>query len=151
MAHRRKANPAQQGFSLIELMIVIAIVGILSAIAVPAYSDYVRRGKIQEATSLLADARVKLEQRYMDERKYSGGGGTWACQGSAPTSRYFDFSCAAPTDHTYVITATGRANQGTGGMAYTINQRGDRGSTFTDLSGWNNSTTCWVLKKGESC
>jgi type IV pilus assembly protein PilE len=147
-----------QGFSLIELMIVIAIIGILSAIAIPAYSDYVRRGKIQEATGLLADARVKLEQRFLDERTYSGGAGSWNCQpvsadagNPGPKSRYFDFQCASASANVYTISAIGKASEGTGGMTYTLNQRNDRGSTFTGLSGWNNSTTCWVSKKGETC
>ena len=77
----------QRGFTLIELMIVIAVIAILAAIALPSYNDYIRRGKIAEGTSGLADLRVKMEQWYQDNRTYVGGPCT-------TTSRYFTFACS---------------------------------------------------------
>lgn len=137
------------GLTLIELLTVVAIIGILASIAVPSYTDYVRRGKIQEAVGGLSDARVKLEQFFLDNRTYAGGSGGWSCGGTAPSSRYFTFTCTGD-GATYLITATGITAQGTDGMTYTLNQANIKGSTFT-LDGWTNSTTCWVLKKGDSC
>ncbi len=148
-----KVQTGGNGFTLIELLIVIAIIGILSAIAVPAYGDYVRRGKIQEATAGLGDQRVKLEQYFLDNRTYTGGSGTWKCGTPAPNAanfRYFTFSCES-TASTYTVTATGKSAEGMGGFSYAVNESNVRSSTFTGLSGWNNSATCWVGKKGETC
>jgi type IV pilus assembly protein PilA len=55
---------AQQGFTLIELMIVVAIVGILAALALPAYQDYVVRSKVSEAMARLAEAKTSVAEYY---------------------------------------------------------------------------------------
>lgn len=70
-------NSNQRGFTLVELMIVVAIIGILAAIAMPNYSEYVKRGKISEATSQLTQLSSKLERYYSDQTppSYDSGGG----------------------------------------------------------------------------
>jgi len=138
--------PRQSGFTLIEIMVVVAIVAILAAVAVPMYTDYVQRGKITEATSGLSELRLRLEKYFADNRTYAGFTNT-----TISGARYFDFACPTLTATAFTCTATGRASAGMGGFAYSINQDNQRTSTFTGLSGWNNSTTCWVTKKGETC
>ena len=65
----------QQGFTIIELMIVVVVIAVLSAIALPSYTDYVTRSKFAEAYAHLADLRVKMEQYYLDNKRYSSNAG----------------------------------------------------------------------------
>jgi type IV pilus assembly protein PilE len=134
-----------RGFTLIELMIVVAIVAILAAVAFPMYTNYIQRGKITEATSSLSELRLRAERWFSDNRTYVGF--NQAIQGA----KYFTFACDPVTATAFTCTATGVANQAMGGFVYTINESNVRTSTFTSQPGWNNSTTCWVTKKGESC
>lgn len=134
------------GFTLLELMIVVATIAILSAIAVPAYTDYVMRGRIPDATSNLATKRVQMEQYFQDNRSYAGAP---ACADDNTSSRFFAFTCVA-NGAAYTLTATG-----TGAMAgfnYTINQANAKTSNIT-RSGWSNPATnnCWAIKKDGSC
>ena len=85
------------GFTLIEVMVVVAIVGILATVGYPAYTDYLRRGKIAEAVSTLAEARAKLEQYFLDNRTYVGADGatspaTRPC--STAGKKNFTYACA---------------------------------------------------------
>lgn len=133
-----------RGFTLIELMVVIAIVAILSAVALPAYSDYVRRGKIPEATAGLSQARIDLEQWYQDNRDYSGDGGPCASI-TGRNTKNFTFACSNLAANTYTVTATGTGDLAT--FSYTINQANARTSTTS----WGNGATCWITRKGDTC
>lgn len=67
-----------KGFTLIELMITIAILAILAAIAIPAYTGYVTTAKLQEASSSLTALRIAQEEYFMENNKYFSGGSTSA-------------------------------------------------------------------------
>jgi type IV pilus assembly protein PilE len=145
----------QRGFTLIELMIVVAVIGILGAIAIPAYRDYVTRGKLTDAHSVLSGTRVRMEQYYQDNKSYPAwcGGAASLPAFTAPAStRYFSFTCAAgaTAGQTYNLDAAGIASGGTSGFTFRINEQAAR-STVAVPTGWTSSTTCWVTKKNGTC
>lgn len=135
----------QNGFTLIEIMIVVVIVGILATIAFPAYTDYVIRGKIPDATSTLAAKRVQLEQFFQDNRTYVAAP---ACNADSTSSQYFDFSCSVQTATTYTLQAAGKASMA--GFTYTVDQSNAKATTAVP-TGWATNATCWVTKKGGAC
>lgn len=139
----------EPGFTLIELMITVAIVAILAAVALPAYTDYVIRGNIPEATAELSKRRVQAEQYFQDNRTYKDAGSFTnpACKADT-SSAIFDFSCTTQDKEQYVIEATGKGAMQ--GFSYTIDQNGSKSTTGVK-TGWTTNTTCWVLKKDGSC
>jgi type IV pilus assembly protein PilE len=140
---------AQKGFTMIELMIVVVIVGILAAVSIPAYSEYVIRGKIAEAASTLSDLRVRMEQYYQDNRTYLAvGGACGVAMPTAPAVKYFAFACAGANANSFVITATGGTTMT--GFTYTINQSNAKATTSVP-TGWVGSAGCWVTNKSGKC
>ncbi|HEY8354317.1 MAG TPA: type IV pilin protein [Methylophilaceae bacterium] len=144
-----RTSQGMSGFTLVELIIVVAIVGILSTVAFPAYQDYVARGKVTEAVSGLADLRVKLEQYFQDNRTYVGyvdGSCNRSSDGKpAVTAKSFSFTCETASD-SFKITATGISTAGMSGYSYDIDHNNERNSTVPGGSG-----PCWIMKKGGSC
>lgn len=147
---------AQRGFTLIELMIVVTIIAILASVVVPSYQDYVIKSKIPDVTSNLATMRVRMEQYFQDNIRYSTAVGGVTCGGTWPfTSDYFTYNCVA-TDNTYLITATGSGSKGNSmnGFSYTINQNNIKTSTIGTPApaGWHgNNGNCWITKAGGAC
>ena len=68
----RAVRKTQIGFTLIELMVVVGLVAILTAIAMPSYTDYIKRGQIVDGIVPLADMGGKMEQFFQDHRTYVG-------------------------------------------------------------------------------
>ena len=142
---------SNDGFTLIELLITVLIIGILTAIAIPAYRDYVIRGQLVAGTNQLSEERAQMEQFYQDNRTYVGGPcSTATTVGSASAS--FSVSCTgtgAPTASAYTITATGAGD--VNGFVYTIDQDGNQVTTGLPV-GWGTvPSTCWIMSKGGTC
>ena len=149
------AMQSHRGFTLIEVMIVVAIIGILAAIAIPNYSEYVTRGRIPEATSGLSDMRVRMEQYFQDYRAYPED---CVAPTVSPlpskniylaTATNFTFVCSNLGASTYIVTARGTGPMS--GFAYTVNQSNARTSTMSSPSTWTGNATCWATRKDGSC
>ena len=141
----------QSGFTLIEIFITVAIIAILSAIAIPQYQDYVTRGELPEAHAGLGAFRVQMEQFYQDNRNY-GPGACGVTGTAAPVYKYFTHSCILTSGNQgYTATATGSSGR-VMGFTFTINQSNARMTTAAP-TGWAPATmpaTCFVTRKG-SC
>lgn len=142
-AHGREA-----GFTLIELMVAVAIVSILAAVAYPQYTAYVTRSRLAEATGTLSVTRVRMEQYFQDNRNYGGTG----CGVTMPTGDYFTYTCAwgsTSNNQSYVLTASGKASAGMDGYSYTVNQ--DNLQRTTAFTGATVPANCWLRRAGDTC
>ncbi|WP_313298269.1 type IV pilin protein [Diaphorobacter sp.] len=134
-----------KGFTLIEVMIVVALIAILSMIAVPSYKDYVLRGQVAEGTARLQMLQADMERHYQNFRTYAKSGSVETPCATNPKAGQFSLSCTeTPTASAYTLQAVGR------GLTYTVNQENVRTTTST-VSGWPTCATGWTLKKGQSC
>ncbi|WP_296001347.1 type IV pilin protein [Rugamonas sp.] len=135
----------KNGFTLIELMVTVAIVGILMAVAVPAYSDYVTRGRLTEAFSSLGAAQPAAEQFWSNTRSYVNFD---TSNGFPQATPNFTYAMSGASTSGYLITATGTGKAN--GFVYTIDQNGNHTTTGAP-TGWGTSGTCWVDHKGGAC
>jgi type IV pilus assembly protein PilE len=138
-----------RGFTLLEVMITVAIVGILAAIALPSYADYVTRSKIIDGTTKLGDFKSKMDKYFMDNRTYLNGAACGVTPPAASASDYFQLACAA-TATTFTVTATGVAANGmSASFIYRVNETNAKSSAGP--SGWANGVGCWAVRKDGTC
>jgi type IV pilus assembly protein PilE len=131
------------GFTLIELMITVAVVGILTMIALPSYRDYVKRGKLTEAFNQLSACSLTFGQYYQDNRTYVGA----ACP--TPAGSNFAFTVPTATATAYTLQAAGSTSAASG-FTFTLTDQGVRATTAAP-SGWPTNATCWVSSRAGSC
>ncbi|MDH5326114.1 MAG: prepilin-type N-terminal cleavage/methylation domain-containing protein [Gammaproteobacteria bacterium] len=139
----------QHGFTLIEIIIVVALISLIVSLGYPSYAWHVKRAKITEATSHLGELQLLSSQHYQDEHSYIKADGT--CAVAAPANKHFNFACSGAA-HSFTWTASNKANVGlglSGDFQFTIDHHGTK--TTTSFDGSVLSKNCWILSPSTSC
>lgn len=149
-ARPRRASPSRRGvgFTLLELLVALSVVGILAAAVWPSYLDHVQRSRASEAVQALSDARAAMEQHFLNNRTYEDG----PCATSRTVESYTVACPAAPTADTFRVRATGSGP--TAGFVYEIDHHGTT-RTLGLPSGWGSVPSggrpCWITRRGQTC
>jgi type IV pilus assembly protein PilE len=150
-AHSRTRYGRSKGFTLIELMIVVAIVGILTTIAYPSYRDYVIRGQLVDATTALAALRANMERYYQDNRTYiTSAAFPSPCAAAPYAAGKFTITC--PTQALTAFTAQARGTAGAlVGFTFTVDQNNTQVTVVTSPpapTSFQGCATAWITKTG---
>ena len=148
---RRYLHRANRGFTLIEVMIVVAIVAILAAVALPSYTDYVRRGQLPDAFTLLSQDKIKLEQYYQDDRNY---GATSCGEGmNLGSTTYFTATCQVrASGQGFLLQADGNAGTRAAGHTYTLDDGNLKGTiAFKGAAYAAGAKQCWLVSSASEC
>ncbi|MHC8441350.1 MAG: type IV pilin protein [Candidatus Eutrophobiaceae bacterium] len=115
-----------RGFTLIELMITVAIIAIISSIAIPSYTEYVKRGKRAEARSALLEAAAKMERYYSDENRYESSFTVLGIEENTQNNYYRLSITLGATKQEFWLVAIPTILDKCG--SYTFNNRGEKGN-----------------------
>jgi len=141
----RTRGSRQRGFTALELVTTVAVVAILSSIALPSYVDYMRRSRLTDGFQAMAQFRTRMEQAFQDSGNYGVTGGPCAVAVPA-TSAYFSFGCTLGAGGaSFTMTATGTGFMS--GYAYTVDDAGNQ--TTTAFPGAVVPVACWLTRSGE--
>jgi type IV pilus assembly protein PilE len=141
-----------RGFTLIELMITVAIVAILAAIAIPNYRNYVIRGQLVDATTALAALRANMERYYQDNRTYASAPG-FPNPCAPPQAPYaagkFTISCPTFTAAGFTAQAQGTTGDLVG-FIFTVDQNNTQATVVAPPApaSFTSCPTAWITKTG---
>jgi type IV pilus assembly protein PilE len=145
-------KPHTRGFTIVEVMVTMAILAILGAVGLPMYSSYVSRSKVPAALDALSSVGTRMEMYYQDRGDY-GSNGTCGNGLAMPTPDNFTtVSCSVTAvngvaNQGYTATVTGSSSAGLSAYTYSIDHRGIR-ATVSHPKG--NKPDCWTIS-GTKC
>ena len=133
----------QKGFTLIELMIVVAIVGILAAIAIPAYKDYIARSKVSECAATLGACKTSVTEFYNTKVRMPGNETSAGCSTNA--SQYCNSLTVASTGNISIlvdVSETGATDLNGAANDCALTLLPSVNTTTNEITGWTGSTGC---------
>ena len=140
---KRSMQMAQKGFTLIELMIVVAIIGILAAVALPAYQDYTKKAKMSEVILAASSCRTTITEVYQTGSASSApAAGGWGCESTSQTSKYVK-SVKTTVDGKVRVEATGFSDGNIDGKFVYLEPKDADGSAMSATGDMTKQVTAW--------
>ncbi|MET0508016.1 MAG: type IV pilin protein [Burkholderiaceae bacterium] len=132
-----KAGRSRAGFTLLEMVVTLLIIAVLATVAVPSYSDYLIRGRLQAGVGVLKSSRERLEQSYSDNRSYAAADGSCAMAPFTDSDSGFAYACSlAAGGQRFTLTATGTGP--VAGFRFAIDEAGIERTLIVRV-GWSSA------------